>query len=62
MKKEIRCPRCQKKTYWEGNPSRPFCSMQCKLIDLGAWIKGEYVIKGEETEGVLPESTKREEE
>jgi hypothetical protein len=46
--KEVICPRCQKKSLWEGNPYRPFCSLRCKLADLGAWIKENYVIEGEE--------------
>jgi uncharacterized protein len=27
-------------------PSFPFCSDRCKLIDLGRWIDGAYVIAG----------------
>jgi endogenous inhibitor of DNA gyrase (YacG/DUF329 family) len=27
-------------------PSFPFCSNRCKLIDLGRWIDGAYVIPG----------------
>ena len=36
------CPRCGKPSCWSGNPSRPFCSERCKLIDLGAWAAEEY--------------------
>jgi endogenous inhibitor of DNA gyrase (YacG/DUF329 family) len=43
----IPCPICRKKTAWEENPWRPFCSERCKLIDLGAWISEEYRIGGE---------------
>jgi len=43
---KIHCPICKKETVWEGNPFRPFCSERCKLIDLGAWISGDYVIPG----------------
>ena len=42
--KKIRCPRCRKEATWEGNPFRPFCSERCKLIDLGNWATGRYVI------------------
>ena len=28
-------------------PSRPFCSKQCKLSDLGNWFDGKYRIPGE---------------
>jgi hypothetical protein len=24
----------------------PFCSSRCRLIDLGKWLRGEYVIPG----------------
>lgn len=46
---KIKCPTCKKKTEWEGNPFRPFCSERCKLIDLGAWAGEEYKIEGEIT-------------
>ncbi|MBR7513007.1 DNA gyrase inhibitor YacG, partial [Mycobacterium tuberculosis] len=29
------CPRCSKPTAWADNPTKPFCSARCKLIDLG---------------------------
>jgi endogenous inhibitor of DNA gyrase (YacG/DUF329 family) len=45
---KIKCPTCKKKTEWENNPFRPFCSERCKLIDLGAWAGEEYRIEGEE--------------
>jgi endogenous inhibitor of DNA gyrase (YacG/DUF329 family) len=40
----VRCPRCGKATVYEGNPFRPFCSEQCKMIDLGRWIAESYRI------------------
>lgn len=43
---KVKCPTCRKRTEWENNPFRPFCSERCKLIDLGAWAKGEYRIEG----------------
>ena len=36
------CPQCGKPSHWTDNPSRPFCSERCKLIDLGAWANEEY--------------------
>lgn len=36
------CPRCKQPAQWQDNPSRPFCSERCKLIDLGAWASEEY--------------------
>jgi len=46
---QITCPSCKKKTTWEENPWRPFCSERCKLIDLGNWANGEYRIPEEKT-------------
>lgn len=40
---KLRCPTCKKevkKTF----PEFPFCSERCRLIDLGKWASGEYVI------------------
>ena len=51
LPKETRCPQCLKQTRWEGNPSRPFCSERCKLIDLGAWVSEDYRIAGEKKVG-----------
>jgi endogenous inhibitor of DNA gyrase (YacG/DUF329 family) len=36
------CPLCGKPAIWEDNPSRPFCSERCKMIDLGNWVDEEY--------------------
>ncbi len=38
-----RCPIC-KKPAESTNPDFPFCSERCRLIDLGKWSSGEYVI------------------
>ncbi|MDR3677456.1 MAG: DNA gyrase inhibitor YacG [Acidobacteriota bacterium] len=38
----IRCPICKQSVEWEGNPSRPFCSERCKMIDLDNWLEGRY--------------------
>ncbi len=47
-KDNICCPTCQKKGTWkQDNPSRPFCSPRCKLIDLGAWADESRRIPGE---------------
>jgi hypothetical protein len=46
----IRCPICKEMTTWEENPNRPFCSAQCRLIDLGAWASEDYRIAGKEEE------------
>jgi hypothetical protein len=47
---QIICPICKRKTTWEENPWRPFCSERCKLVDLGKWVSDEYKIEGEKKE------------
>lgn len=43
----VRCPQCAKcLEYRVDNPSRPFCSPRCKLLDLGAWAEERYAIAG----------------
>ena len=42
----MKCPVCGRETRWEDNEHRPFCSERCKLVDLGAWAGGSYVIPG----------------
>ena len=46
MSINIKCPTCDKLCVWEDNKWRPFCSERCRLIDLGAWIDGDYCIAG----------------
>jgi len=41
----MRCPICKKEVP-AGEPFAPFCSDRCRLIDLGKWASGEYVIPG----------------
>ncbi|MBX6316553.1 MAG: DNA gyrase inhibitor YacG, partial [Isosphaeraceae bacterium] len=46
-----RCPICGKSfevAKLGDLPSFPFCSERCRLIDLGRWIDGSYVIPGPE--------------
>ncbi len=45
------CPRCKQPSQWENNPSRPFCSERCKLIDLGHWADGSYTLPGDPVDG-----------
>ncbi len=47
---QIQCPVCKKKTTWEENPYKPFCSERCKLIDLGKWATEEYKVPGEQAD------------
>jgi endogenous inhibitor of DNA gyrase (YacG/DUF329 family) len=39
----LKCPTC-KKTVTSKDPEFPFCSDRCRLIDLGKWASGGYVI------------------
>ena len=37
------CPNCKKPADMSpANRFRPFCSERCQLIDLGAWVSGDY--------------------
>jgi endogenous inhibitor of DNA gyrase (YacG/DUF329 family) len=51
MTLHLRCPTCRQPSQWyvdeskaAVNPSRPFCSVRCKEIDLGAWASESYAI------------------
>jgi endogenous inhibitor of DNA gyrase (YacG/DUF329 family) len=39
-----RCPACARATSWTGNPQRPFCSLICRLINLGVWLDQGYAV------------------
>ena len=43
-KQEVTCPTCRRRAAWQGNPHRPFCSLTCRLIDLGVWLDERYRI------------------
>jgi len=43
----VTCPTCRLSTPWHGNPRRPFCSLTCRLIDLGVWLDERYRIAAE---------------
>lgn len=48
--KSFKCPICSKAFEIEqlsDQPSFPFCSDRCKLVDLGRWIDGTYLISRE---------------
>lgn len=41
------CPICRKSAGPRPeNPAFPFCSPQCKLVDLGRWLDGGYRVPG----------------
>jgi len=33
---------------------KPFCSKRCADIDLGRWLKGSYVLPGQDGEAMRP--------
>ncbi|MGL6187918.1 MAG: DNA gyrase inhibitor YacG [Holosporales bacterium] len=37
------CPLCLKPS---NKKVFPFCSQTCEYIDLGAWLRGEYIVPG----------------
>jgi len=39
----LKCPTCKKQVKAK-DPEFPFCSERCRLIDLGKWASGAYVI------------------
>jgi hypothetical protein len=39
----LRCPTCRK-IVARSDPEFPFCSERCRLIDLGKWASGGYVV------------------
>ncbi len=39
----LRCPACRKRVK-SSDPEFPFCSERCRLVDLGKWGSGAYVI------------------
>jgi endogenous inhibitor of DNA gyrase (YacG/DUF329 family) len=43
----VTCPTCRAPTAWHGNVHRPFCSLTCRLIDLGVWLDERYRIAAE---------------
>ena len=39
----LRCPICKTRTPRTA-PDFPFCSERCRLLDLGKWASGKYVV------------------
>jgi endogenous inhibitor of DNA gyrase (YacG/DUF329 family) len=61
--KSVRCPICKKPVKPAG-PDFPFCSERCRLLDLGKWASGGYVIQSpvpDSDEGI-PNSTPEDED
>jgi endogenous inhibitor of DNA gyrase (YacG/DUF329 family) len=46
----VRCPTCHGDSPFDSsNVSRPFCSMRCKNMDLGAWANEEFRVDSKQT-------------
>ncbi len=43
-KPTLKCPTCKKQEVTATDPDFPFCSERCRLLDLGKWASGGYVI------------------
>jgi len=59
----LRCPNC-KKSVRSSDPEFPFCSERCRLLDLGKWASGAYVISSpvRDASDAIAEGTAGEEE
>ena len=57
----LRCPICRK-IVLRSEPDFPFCSERCRLIDLGKWASGGYVISTPVTDPEALESVHEEQE
>jgi endogenous inhibitor of DNA gyrase (YacG/DUF329 family) len=53
----MKCPICKKEVKL-GDPEVPFCSERCRLIDLGNWASGKYVIPGPPVPDPVPDPEK----
>ena len=40
---KLKCPTCKKPVKRDA-PDFPFCGERCRLIDLGKWADGSYVV------------------
>ncbi len=56
LKSKMKCPQCSEAIVWQDNPSRPFCSERCQLIDLGQWADESYRIPGLSQETISEEN------
>jgi endogenous inhibitor of DNA gyrase (YacG/DUF329 family) len=54
----LHCPIC-KKLVRKRDPEFPFCSERCRLLDLGKWASGAYVVSSQlrDTDEGVPESS-----
>jgi hypothetical protein len=54
----LHCPIC-KKPVRKHDPDFPFCSERCRVLDLGKWASGAYVVSSplRDTDEGVPESS-----
>jgi len=50
---KLRCPICKKEVKLKDS-NAPFCSDRCRMIDLGKWAGGAYVISSPVTDAEEP--------
>ena len=48
-RRSLRCPICRTLVL-RSTPDFPFCSERCRLIDLGKWASGKYVVSAPTSE------------
>ena len=60
---KLRCPIC-KKSVKNSDPDFPFCSERCRIVDLGKWASGAYVVSSpvRDTSEAINESQDKSEE
>jgi uncharacterized protein len=60
---KLKCPTCKKQVTAK-DPDFPFCSQRCRLIDLGKWASGAYVISSpvHDTSEAIPDRASDEED
>jgi len=58
--RSLRCPTC-KKIVLRKDPEFPFCSERCRLIDLGKWASGAYIVRGSALDPEQTESNEQSE-
>ena len=57
----MNCPICHKDITRE-NPEFPFCSERCRILDLGNWASGKYVISTPANQAAEPQESQQEDE
>ena len=50
---KLRCPIC-KKSVKSAGADFPFCSDRCRIVDLGKWASGGYVVSSPVTDADEP--------